>query len=118
MMANPGDGLGGERSAPATGETLGIEGLRNGGIGPAHRQGCNGLEDLRRGPDPLGGPQPCHRQIGRGRGMPQEVDARLPLRGLDGRQGDLFDQQASECLAFRLGGRRRTPHGWEIGREP
>src|SRR5215467_14755715 len=27
VMANPGDGLGGERSASATGEALGIEGL-------------------------------------------------------------------------------------------
>src|SRR5262245_60901616 len=35
VMANPGDGLCGERSAPATGEPLGIEGLRNGRIGPA-----------------------------------------------------------------------------------
>src|SRR5499427_2217017 len=37
VMANPSNGLGGERSASATSEPLGIEGLRNGGIGPAYR---------------------------------------------------------------------------------
>src|SRR5712691_4459637 len=35
VMANPGHRLRRERPSPATGESLRMEGLRNGGIGPA-----------------------------------------------------------------------------------
>ena len=50
--------------------------------------------------------------------MPQELDARLPLGRLDRGQGDLFDQQAYEFLAFHLGGRRCAPHRREVSRQP
>ncbi len=37
VMANPGNGLRGKRSASTTDKPLGIQGLRNSGISPAYR---------------------------------------------------------------------------------
>jgi len=92
-MANPGHRLRRERPSPATAEALRIEGLRNSGIGPARRQGGNGLDDLWGCPHPLGGSHPWYCQVSRGSSMPQELDPRLTLGRLDWGQGDLFDQQ-------------------------
>src|SRR5262245_16171409 len=94
MMANPGHCLRREGAAATTGKALRIEGLRNGGVGPARRQGPNGLNDLWGGVYPLGGTQPWDLQGGRRGRIPQELDPRLPLGSLDWGQGDLFDQEA------------------------